>query len=106
VPGGLDWQAIASGAPVLVLYMAARHLPSIAGRLMSSGRRSEEPVAVISKATTAEQRVVVSTLGEVGTAAAGIEAPSIVVVGEVVRFHAALDWVGALGARSAGSAPD
>jgi len=25
-----------------------------------------------------------------------IETPSIVVVGEVVRFHAALDWVGAL----------
>src|SRR6516165_5821387 len=99
VPGGLDWPAIARGAPVLVLYMAARHLPSIAERLVSGGRRSEEPVAVISKATTPAQRVVVSTLGEVATAAAGIDAPSIVVVGEVVRFHAALDWVGALGAR-------
>jgi uroporphyrin-III C-methyltransferase len=96
VPGGLDWPAIARGAPVLVLYMAARHLPSIAERLMSSGRRPDEPVAVISKATTAAQRVVVSTLGEVATAAAGIEAPSIVVIGEVVHFHAALDWVGAL----------
>ena len=98
VPGGLDWRAIAQGAPVLVLYMASRHLPSITERLISHGRQSEEPVAVISKATTAEQRVLVSTLGEVATAAAGIEAPSIVVVGEVVRFRAALDWVGALGA--------
>ena len=93
LPGGLDWQAIARGAPVLVLYMAARHLPSIAERLMSGGRRSEEPVAVISRATTPAQRVVVSTLGEVAIAAAGIEAPSIVVVGEVVRFRAALDWL-------------
>jgi uroporphyrin-III C-methyltransferase len=97
VPGGLDWQAIARGAPVLVLYMASRHLPSIARRLMSSGRRSAELVAVISKATTAAQRVVVSTLGEVATASAEVEAPSIVVIGEVVRFHAELDWVGALG---------
>jgi uroporphyrin-III C-methyltransferase len=96
LPGGLDWRAIAQGAPVLVLYMASRHLPSIAERLMSGGRRSGEPVAVISKATTAEQRVVVSTLGEIAAAAAGIEAPSIVVIGEVVRFHATLDWVGAL----------
>jgi uroporphyrin-III C-methyltransferase len=56
VPGGLDWRAMAQGAPVLVLYMASRHLPSIAERLMSGGRRSEEPVATISKATTAEQR--------------------------------------------------
>jgi uroporphyrin-III C-methyltransferase len=96
VPGGLDWRAIARGAPVLVLYMAARHLPKIAERLMSSGRRRDESVAIISKATTAAQRVVVSTLGEVAAASVGIEAPSIVVVGEVVRFHAALDWLGAL----------
>ena len=94
VPGGLDWRAIAQGSPVLVLYMASRHLPSIAARLIASGRRPEEPVAVISKATTAEQRVVVSTLADVATVAAGIEAPSIVVIGEVVRFRAALDWVG------------
>ena len=99
LPGGLDWRAIAAGAPVLVLYMAARHLPSIVERLMAGGRRSEDPVAVISQATTSAQRVVVSTLGEVATAAAGIAAPSIVVVGEVVRFRAALDWAGALAAR-------
>jgi uroporphyrin-III C-methyltransferase len=71
-------------------------LPSIAERLMSSGRRPDEPVAVISKATTAAQRVVVSTLSEVVATATGIEAPSIVVVGDVVRFRAALDWLGAL----------
>jgi len=99
--GGLDWGAIARGAPVLVLYMASRHLPNVVERLISGGRRPEEPVAVISRATTAAQRVVVSTLAEVAAAAAGIAPPSIVVVGEVVRFHAALDWVGALDARSA-----
>jgi uroporphyrin-III C-methyltransferase len=99
VPGELDWGAIARGAPVLVLYMATRHLPSIVERLMSSGRQSEEPVAVISKATTSAQRVVVSTLGEVAAAAAKIEFPAIVVVGAVVRFRAALDWVGNLADR-------
>jgi len=105
VPGALDWRAIAQGAPVLVLYMASRHLPGIAERLMAGGRRSEEPVAVISKATTAEQRVVVSTLGEIAEAAIGIEAPSIVVVGEVVRFRAALDWLGALATAGVGPTP-
>src|SRR5438128_2347693 len=59
VSGGLDWDAIARGAPVLVLYMASRHLRSVAGRLMSAGRHSTEPVAVISKATTPAQRVFV-----------------------------------------------
>ena len=99
LPGGLDWTAIARGAPVLVIYMASRHLRSIADQLMSGGRRADEPVAVISKATTPAQRVFVSTLGEVASAPAEIAAPAIVVVGEVVRLHAALDWLGALAAR-------
>jgi uroporphyrin-III C-methyltransferase len=97
--GGLDWDAIARGAPVLVLYMASRHLPGIAERLMSGGRRPDEPVAVISKATTPAQRVVVSTVAEVATATGAIEVPAIVVIGEVVRLRAALDWVGALAGR-------
>jgi len=93
VPGGLDWDAIARGSPVLVLYMASRHLPNIVERLLAAGRRSNELVAVISKATTADQRVLVSTLGEIA-AAVDIPAPAIIVIGEVVRFRAALDWVG------------
>ena len=93
VPGGLDWDAIARGSPVLVLYMASRHLPNIVERLLDAGRRSNELVAVISKATTADQRVLVSTLGEIA-AAVDIPAPAIIVIGEVVRFRAALDWVG------------
>jgi uroporphyrin-III C-methyltransferase len=97
--GGLDWDAIARGAPVLVLYMASKHLSRIAERLMSSGRRPDEPVAIISRATTPAQRVVESTLGEIAIAAGTIETPAIVVVGEVVRLRAALDWVGALGGR-------
>jgi uroporphyrin-III C-methyltransferase len=77
--------------------MASRNLEAIAERLIAGGRRSDEPVAVVSRATSADQQVVVSTLGEVATAAAGIQAPAIVVIGEVVRLRARLDWIGALG---------
>ena len=96
VPGALDWEAIARGAPVLVLYMASRHLPKIVERLQAGGRRSDEPVAVISRATTPGQSVLVSTLGEISGLAAGIRPPAIVVIGEVVRLRAALDWAGRL----------
>jgi len=85
--GGLDWQAIARGAPVLVLYMALRQLPRIVERLMAGGRKPEEPAAVISKATTAAQRVLVSTLGEIAEASAESETPAIIVIGEVVRLR-------------------
>jgi uroporphyrin-III C-methyltransferase len=95
VPSRLDWDAIARSSPVLVVYMALRHLPHIARRLLAGGRSPAEPAAVISRATTPAQRVVVSTLGEIATAAAaaGVEAPAIVVFGEVVRLRDRLDWL-------------
>jgi uroporphyrin-III C-methyltransferase len=98
--GGHDWDAIAKGSPVIVLYMAATHLSGIAERLMRSGRRPDEPVAVISKATTPAQRVLESTLGELAGATDAIDTPAIVVIGEVVRLRAAIDWMGALDERS------
>jgi uroporphyrin-III C-methyltransferase len=100
VPDGLDWTAIARSAPVIVLYMSLKHLEHIVARLLAGGRRPDEPVAVIGQATTAAQRVLVSILGEVAGAAGAIEAPAIVVVGEVVRLRAGLDWQGALGGRA------
>ncbi len=96
VPERVDWAAIARGSPVIVLYMALPHLARIAARLIAAGRAADEPLAIVSKATTAAQRVVVSSLAAAaaGAAGAGIEAPTIIVIGEVVRLRAALDWLG------------
>ena len=96
VPEGVDWAAIARGSPVIVLYMALNHLDRIAVRLIAAGRPPKEPVAIISRATTPAQRVLVSTLEEAAAcaASAAIEAPTIIVIGEVVRLRATLDWLG------------
>lgn len=101
VPARLDWDALARGAPVLVLYMALKHLERIAARLIAGGRRAEEPVAIVSKAALPEQDVLETTLGQCAAEAAarGIEPPCLVVVGEVVRLRSGLDWLGALGGR-------
>ncbi|HEV2100449.1 MAG TPA: uroporphyrinogen-III C-methyltransferase [Stellaceae bacterium] len=99
VPDGLDWDAIARGAPVLVLYMALKHLPNIVERLIAAGRTPDEAIAIVSRAATPAQRVLVSTLGGVVAASAGCETPAIIVVGEVVRLRTGLDWIGALGGR-------
>ena len=105
VPDGLDWSALARGAPVLVLYMALKHLAPIAQRLMASGRAPSEPVAVVSKATTEDQRVLETTLARAAedVAAARIEPPAIIVVGEVVRLRARL--AAAMASLSSGPAP-
>ncbi len=98
VPDQFDWPAIAKASPVLVFYMAMKHLAEIAGRLIAAGRDPSEPVAVVSKATTPDQQVLETTLADCTADAerAGISPPAMVVVGEVVRLRAALDWQGAL----------
>jgi len=89
-----DWAAIAEGSPVIVLYMALTHLADIARRLTEAGRAPSEPVAIVSKATTVAQRVVITTLAEAGAAAADVESPAIIAIGPVARLHAMLDWYG------------
>ena len=87
-----DWAALANGSPVIVLYMALRHLDDIANRLIAAGRAPEEPVAIVSKATTAAQRVVITTLGEAAHAAQEVESPAIIAIGEIARLHDRLAW--------------
>ncbi|MGH6948679.1 MAG: uroporphyrinogen-III C-methyltransferase [Kiloniellales bacterium] len=101
VPDGLNWQALAQGAPVLVFYMALKHLAAISANLMAAGRSPDEPVALVSKATTDAQRVLESTLQRcvAEAAAAGIEPPALFVVGRAVALRAGLDWLGALAGR-------
>ena len=98
----LDWEALARGAPVLVIFMALSNLSALVERLLAAGRHRDEPVAVISRAATPRQRVVETTLGScVGDVEkAKIEPPSMVVLGEIVRLRAGLDWLGALAGRT------
>jgi uroporphyrin-III C-methyltransferase len=94
VPDELDWAGLAKSVPVLVFYMALKHLDRIAGRLIEGGRSAEEPAAVISRAATPGQRVVVAPLGRLAEAARreGLEPPALVVVGRVVALRQRLDW--------------
>ena len=101
VPDTIDWPAIAAGSPVIVIYMALKHLAIIAGHLIDGGRAPDELVAVVAGATLPNQKVLETTLGRCAADVAehGIEPPAIVVVGEVVRLRAGLDWLGALTGR-------
>ena len=101
VPDRIDWEAIARGSPVVVMYMALKHIGAIVERLVAAGRDVGEPVAVVCNAATRDQRVLETTLGRVvdDLANSSLQPPAIVVLGDVVRLRAGLDWLGAAAGR-------
>ncbi len=98
VPDAVDWASVSKGSPVIVMYMAMKHWGNIRERLLMAGRSASEPVAFVCNATTANQRVLETTLGNSiqDLEQAGLKPPAIIVVGKSVQMRAALDWMGAL----------
>jgi uroporphyrin-III C-methyltransferase len=78
----------------LVVLMGAAHLREIAHDLKNAGRSPETPVAVIRWGTYDSQQTVTGTLETIAVAAerAGMRAPAVIIVGEVVRLRESLNW--------------
>ncbi len=90
----LDWAAIAKGSQVIVIYMGMKHIAQIAASLLAAGRTADEPVAVVTSATTPDQRVLETTLGRVteDIASGNFEPPAIICVGRAVQMRDVLNW--------------
>ncbi|MBS3849402.1 uroporphyrinogen-III C-methyltransferase [Devosia sp. BSSL-BM10] len=91
VPHGVDWPAVAKAAPVIVMFMAIKHLGSITQKLLEAGRDGGERLAIVSHAATPQQVVIETTLGEVSELK-DIPTPAIVVLGAVSQYRETLDW--------------
>ena len=83
-----DWDALARAGGTLVVLMGAGRVAEVAALLMAGGRAPETPVAAVRWGTHPHQRTIRATLATV--AAAGIEAPSAIVVGAVAALD--LGW--------------
>lgn len=94
VPQAVDWDAVANAAPVIVMYMALKHLPAITEKLRAAGRKSDDKIAIVSNASLTNQSILTSTLGQVSDIVANSEipTPAIVVLGPVVDFSDILKW--------------
>lgn len=99
----LDWPGLADPDTTLVLYMASAHICQIAVRLINEGLPESTPAAAIANGTRPNQRVVVSTLGEIAAAAAALEGPVLFVIGKVVALADVLAATGP--SRDAARAP-
>jgi len=90
----LQWPELANPTQTLVFYMGLVGLKEICESLISHGRASTTPVALIEKGTTQEQRVLISDLASIAdvVAASDVHAPTLFIVGEVVKLHDSLKW--------------
>ncbi len=93
-PHAVNWEAVAAGSQVIVIYMGMKHLDEIAAKLIAAGRAPDEPVAVVTRATTDDQTVLESTLAAAArdVADAGLIAPAIICIGQAVGLRDRLGW--------------
>ena len=94
MPANVNWQAVATASPVIVMYMAVKHLGEIAQALMEGGRAPKDPVTIISNASLPHQQVQATTLDQAGAFVAknNPPTPAIVVVGHASDWREMLDW--------------
>lgn len=90
----LPWSELIHERQTLVLYMALVGLKDICQRLIEHGMRRDMPVALVSHGTTPDQKVVVGSVSTIAddVAVAGLRAPTLTIIGDVVKLRDKLKW--------------
>ncbi|WP_279433605.1 uroporphyrinogen-III synthase [Actinomadura sp. KC345] len=90
--GGVDWERFAAPDATLVITGAEGAVAEVCKGLVAAGRPDSTPAAITGLGTTTEQETVVSTLQKLASAAKGMEAPALIIVGDVVGWRDRLSW--------------
>jgi uroporphyrin-III C-methyltransferase/precorrin-2 dehydrogenase/sirohydrochlorin ferrochelatase len=90
----LDWPALTRRNQTVVIYMGLTCLAEICRKLVEHGLPPDWPAAMVQQGTTLNQRVMTGTLADLAerVAAAGFKAPTLTIVGEVVKLREKLAW--------------
>ena len=87
-----DIDAIARTGLTVVVLMGIATLPDLVAGFLAAGREPSTPVAVVHRAYSPDQRVVVGSLADIEQRRAGADVanPSVIVIGDVVAVAPAL----------------
>jgi uroporphyrin-III C-methyltransferase/precorrin-2 dehydrogenase/sirohydrochlorin ferrochelatase len=90
----LDWTSMARPRQTVVIYMGLVGLAQICEKLIEHGVSPDMPAAVVQQGTTQRQKVVTATLRDLAqkVSEAGIKAPCLTIIGEVVHLREKLNW--------------
>ena len=87
----IDWAKVGH-AETLVIFMGLTTFPEIARQLMAHGRSPDTPAMAVRWATRPDQQTITGTLADLPGRLGGMKPPATIVIGEVVRLRAKLDW--------------
>ena len=92
----LPWEEFIIDQQTIVFYMALSGANYICEKLMEYGMDKDMPIAIIEKGTMPEQKVYISSLTELPDLLEreDIHAPTLMIVGEVVKLNEKLNWYG------------
>ncbi|AZZ45760.1 siroheme synthase CysG [Pseudomonas sp. NPDC047961] len=90
----LPWSELVAPSQTLVFYMGLVGLPVICQQLIAHGRAADTPAALVQQGTTINQRVFTGTLANLAERVANeqVQAPTLVIIGEVVQLREKLAW--------------
>jgi uroporphyrin-III C-methyltransferase/precorrin-2 dehydrogenase/sirohydrochlorin ferrochelatase len=90
----LDWERLVVPNQTLVIYMGLVGLPQLCAALIEHGAAPDLPAALVERGTTPRQRVISADLSTLPAkvAEADVKAPTLVIVGNVVKLHSKLAW--------------
>ncbi|MCQ4314503.1 uroporphyrinogen-III C-methyltransferase [Stutzerimonas zhaodongensis] len=90
----LPWSELVAPSQTLVFYMGLVGLPVICQQLIAHGRAADTPAALVQQGTTVNQRVFTGTLANLAERVASeeVQAPTLVIIGEVVQLREKLAW--------------
>jgi len=88
----LDWDALVRAGTTLVIYMGLGQIESIGAQLIAHGMPEATPAAAIEQGTLSGQRQVIAALVDLPrvTREAGLRAPALIVIGDVVAWARAV----------------
>jgi uroporphyrinogen III methyltransferase/synthase len=89
----INWSAL-KGIGTLVFLMGVKNLPHITAQLLKHGMALDTPIALVRWGTTPQQTALTGTLENIveKVKQAGLKAPAIIVVGDVVQLRKILNW--------------
>jgi len=93
----LNWAAMAQPNQTVVFYMGLQAVEVIGNELVRHGMSADTPAALIEKGTTPEQKVYIGSLATLPELVQryDVKAPTLIIVGDVVRLHGKLNWYNA-----------